>query len=252
MSLLEIALTLLACGAAPHGLLPQTSPTTADAGAGAAAESGWKVERIAAAEGATTVPDKVPAAFAKLLAPEGVRVTAPDGKVRAELWWRTAIPFTGQKPSGNVLLAALAPGEFVGVLRAPGGTSDYRQQPIEAGLYGLRYFQQPSDPNHLGTADSRDFLVLTSLAEESTTDAVSDQDALVALAVPASSTDHAMILYATPASEPAPADGAARVVRRGELDEWTLECTLSGAKRPEEPAAPTLRIALVVEGHAAH
>lgn len=148
-------------------------------------------------------------------------------------------------------LARLAAGTFVGALRAPGRTADYRDLEIDPGVYALRYSWQPSDGNHLGTSDSRDFFVLTSLAQERSPEPVADPAALVELAVAASPSEHALVLYVAPASGPAPADGAARVVRRGELDEWALEVALP-ARAPDAGKPDALRVALVVEGHTAH
>ncbi len=208
------------------------------------------------ATGSSTVPEaaRTKEPFAALLAPDGMRAVAPDGKVRLEIWWRAELPLLPQAADGNFTLGRLEPGAFVGVARAVAGAHDYRDQPIDAGVYGLRYFHQPSDGNHLGTSDSRDFLVLTSLAEEQSPDAVATKEALLALAVPVSPSDHALVLYATAASEPAPADGQPRIVKRGELAEQALEVTLLGrtAGSPSTDPPTPLRLALVLDGHTAH
>jgi hypothetical protein len=216
----------------------------------ATAKKEWRVEAIAAAaDQKSTVPPEVPEPFAKLLAADGVRVVAPDSKPRAELWWRAALPLE-PKATDGFDLGRVANGTFVAILRAPGNTSDYRDQAIEAGVYALRYFHQPADANHLGTSDSPDFLVLTSLKEEKSPDPVTTKEKLLELSVPISPSDHALVLYVTKASDPAPKDGAARVVKRSDHDEWALEVTLTA--QATAAAAESLRIALVVEGHTAH
>jgi hypothetical protein len=218
----------------------------------APAKKEWRVEAIAAEAGSnkSTVPAEVAEPFAKLLAAGGVRVVAPDGKTRAELWWRAALPLEAKAAEGSFELGRVASGTFVGILRAPGTTADYRDQAIDAGVYALRYFHQPADANHLGTSDSRDFLILTSLKEEQSPDPVTTKEKLLELSVPISPSDHALVLYVTKASDPAPADGAARIVKRGESDDWALELALTG--QVAGAAVETLRLALVVEGHTAH
>src|SRR5688572_30636315 len=217
----------------------------------APAKKEWRVEAIAAeADQKSTVPAEVPEAFAKLLAAEGVRVLAPDGKPRAELWWRASLPLETKAVEGGFELGRIASGTFIGILRAAGNSSDYRDQAIEAGVYALRYFHQPADGNHLGTSDSPDFLILTSLKEEQSPDPVTTKEKLLELSVPISPSDHALVLYVTKASDPAPKDGAPRVVKRGDHDEWALEVALTA--QPTGAPAESLRIALVIEGHTAH
>jgi hypothetical protein len=161
--------------------------------------------------------------------------------------------------------------------------TDYRDQAIAAGVYGLRYGQQPADGDHLGTSDSRDFLVLTSFEHDQDVAPVAKIDELVARSKPISPSEHAIVLYlaeappadathggsapaAPAASSPAPAkDGAPpagdanagaahdplpRFFQRGSKDEWALELLLHG--RPEGGKEPEpLRAAVVLVGHTA-
>jgi len=241
------AVTLAVAMPSPTAALQESKPPPGSPAATAKKE--WRVEALAAEAGKSSVPAEVPEPFAKLLAADGMRVVAPDGKPRAELWWRVALPLEAKAADGFDL-GRVASGTFVGILRAPGTTADYRDQAIDAGVYALRYFHQPADANHLGTSDSPDFLVLTSLKEEKSPDPVTTKEKLLELSVPISPSDHALVLYVTKASGPAPKDGAARVVKRGDHDEWALEVALTG--QATGAAAESLRIALVVEGHTAH
>lgn len=246
-----IAVAALGCASANSVAPSQEAPATPVK----PARKEWRVEAIVGEAGVATAPESVPEELRKLLANDGLRVIGPNGKTRGEVWWRAKVPLAAKSIGGGFTLGRLVPGSFLGVLRAPVGTSDYRGQAIEAGSYGLRYFHQPSDGNHLGTSDSPDFLVLTSLTEEKSPDAVTSKEALLALAVPVSPSDHALVLYATTASEPPPTDGAARVVRRGNFDEWALECAISGqvdgAPVDGTLACETVRLAVVIEGHTA-
>ena len=49
----------------------------------------------------------------------------------------------------------------MGVLQVNGkdGYTDFRGQELKAGVYTLRYGQQPEDGNHVGTSDLADFLL---------------------------------------------------------------------------------------------
>ncbi|MBM4013513.1 MAG: hypothetical protein FJ293_00910 [Planctomycetes bacterium] len=250
----SFCIALLWCGGASSDGGQEAAPAVAPVAAPAAKV--WRVEPIRDAAGGSTVPDAARAkeSFAALLAADGMRVVAPDGKVRLEVWWRAELPLLPQAADGNFTLGRIEPGAFVGVARAVTGAHDYRDQAIDAGVYGLRYVHQPSDGNHLGTSDSRDFLVLTSLAEEQSPEAVTTKEALLALSVPVSPSDHALVLYVTAASEPAPPDGQPRIAQRGELAEQALEVALLGraaGAAPTDPPEP-LRLALVIDGHTGH
>ena len=73
----------------------------------------------------------------------------------------------GFKPTLNVKYP-FQPGQLIGALRVSGKTefTDFRGQPVKAGVYTLRYGQQPQDGNHIGTSELSDFL----LAIPATTD----------------------------------------------------------------------------------
>lgn len=236
-------------------LIATTLAWTATQQSPAAPKPGFTVEVVAAIDGKSSVPEQVPEAFAKLLGHEGVRVLAPDAKRRAEFWFCLELPLLAKAGGvSSVLLNRLVPGAFVGVVRTPGRTNDYRDQEIEAGVYALRYYHQPSDANHLGTSDSRDFFLLTSLAEEKSPAPIAAKEDLIPLAVAASPSDHALCLYVAPSSEPPPTDGAlgaAKVARRGEHEEYALELTLA-ARVDGAAVGEPLRLAIVIDGHTAH
>ncbi len=239
---IRLAVIVVAATAATH---PQSESPSA-----------YKVEAVPASDGKSTVPASVPAAIAQGLATGGLRVIGADGKTLCELWPLAELPIAAPAAPNaprvsSVALQRLLPGSLVGVMKTFGTTSDYRDQTIEAGIYGLRYFHQPSDGNHLGTADTRDFFVLTCLTEDKDPAPIADQDALVALAVPVSPSDHALVLYVAAATAEPAKDGAPRVVRRGEHDEWALELAFA-AKANGATESEKLRVELVLVGHTAH
>jgi hypothetical protein len=215
----------------------------------------YTVERIEPADASkpesTTVPKEVPAAIAKTLERGGLRVTGKDGKTLCEVWLRSELAFaTASDDASNVKQAKLPIGALVGVVKTFGRTHDYRDQAIAAGVHGLRYFHQPSDADHLGTSDSRDFLVVTGLAKDVDPAAVADRDKLVELSLVVSTTDHAVVLYVCPAPDAASKEGAPRVFQRPDKDEWALELTLRAPKKEPRAAKPDANAKGVASGAA--
>lgn len=228
------------------------------------ADDDYTVERVEPADASkpesTTVPKEVPATIAKTLERSGLRVFGKDGKALCEVWLRSELAFaTTSDDASNVKQSKLPVGALVGVMRTFGKSRDYRDQPIAAGVHGLRYFHQPSDADHLGTSDSRDFLVVTGLAKDVDPAAVEERDKLVELSLVVSTTEHAVVLYVCAAPDATNKDGAPRVFKRGDKDEWALEVTLRAPKKPDakaaepaprvEAAPESTRFGLVLVGH---
>lgn len=103
-----------------------------------------------------------------------------------EIWLRPSLPSGAgsneQKPTPpNVTLATIPQGALLGVLRFDGNGSDRRGQTIQAGVYTLRYGIMPANGRHQGAAPQRDFLLLTSAAEDRDGNATPSFDALLAM-----------------------------------------------------------------------
>jgi hypothetical protein len=62
----------------------------------------------------------------------------------------------------------LAPGQLVGAMHVVKKSefTDFRGQEVPAGVYTLRYGQQPVDGNHVGTSDLADFLLAIPAASD--------------------------------------------------------------------------------------
>jgi hypothetical protein len=201
------------------------------------------------ADPAPKLPDSIPEAIAKLLDPRGVRLTGGDGKPVCELWLRSEVPLSKKATSeSRVQLVTIPFGTLIGALRVTGGMTDYRNQALAPGCYGLRIGWQPVDGNHLGTSDSRDFAVVTSFTRDKDPAPVAKLDDLVKLSVPASPSEHLVALYvAAPEGDP-PKEGDARLFKRAGREEWAADQTLVG--RTEGATETTkLRVALVLIGH---
>ncbi len=87
-----------------------------------------------------------------------------------ELWLRKAAPASSKPagPKGAILFPVLNEGELLGVAKFIGEGHDYRDQAIPPGVYTLRYLLQPVNGDHLGTSETRDFVVLVSAAKDAT------------------------------------------------------------------------------------
>ena len=110
--------------------------------------------------------DGVPEALGAMLHAHGARVKGPDGKVVAEYWGRKEA-FTGDPVSGfGIRFDTIPEGALVGLVRYPEKSSDFRAQHIPGGIYTLRYGLHPEDGNHMGAAPSRDFVLLTPVAQD--------------------------------------------------------------------------------------
>jgi hypothetical protein len=110
--------------------------------------------------------DAISADIAKALNPKGVRVVRGEDRAVVDLWlakeWNVKSDF---KASTSVLYP-FEVGTLIGVARFKNRGNDFRDQEIPAGVYTIRYAQQPVDGNHVGTSDTRDFLVLLPAGED--------------------------------------------------------------------------------------
>jgi len=104
-------------------------------------------------------------AVAERLSPTGF-VVKSGKRTLCEIWpcktWQTAAGFE----RSNTVIYPLEMGELLGVVRFPRKSGDFRGQEIGKGVYTLRYALQPQDGNHVGTSDTRDFVLLVPAADD--------------------------------------------------------------------------------------
>lgn len=105
------------------------------------------------------------------LATSGLRVKRGTATL-CDIWlckeWAVSADF---KPTTEVLYP-FQMGQLIGVVKFARKGNDFRDQDIGAGLYTLRYAQQPVDGNHVGTSPTKDFLLLTKIAKDTSPDAI--------------------------------------------------------------------------------
>lgn len=205
------------------------------------------VELPASAERA--LPEQIPSAFAELLQPQGLRLQNGEESIY-DLWLVKQVPLNDKpKPGLRVELPMIPVGTLLGVIRSYGVEVDYREDDVNSGFYVMRYGIQPEDGDHMGTAVTRDFVVLTGFAEDKSPAPIADMEHLGELSIKASSTDHPLVCYLATTSGDAPAKPV--ISRHAERDEWVADLMLQG-RRPEAQESEPLRIGLVLVGVSPH
>lgn len=138
-------------------------------------------------------PSDLPAAFASLLQPQGVKILNASGAVYCEVWYRKNIP-VGPKSTDESITLSIQQGTLLGAIRFAGPAQDRRGQSLKAGTYTMRYSQNPVNGDHQGVAPQRDFALLVRASDDTDPNAMPGFDALVALSSKASGTPHPAVL----------------------------------------------------------
>ncbi len=105
-------------------------------------------------------PADLPQAIRDALQPQKHTVSK-DGNTAVEFWFPGEVEASG---AGGMALGVnfnqFQTGAFLGIVRLVSTWHDYKNKPIEPGLYTLRYGQQPADGNHTGITLYRDYVIL--------------------------------------------------------------------------------------------
>jgi hypothetical protein len=139
-------------------------------------------------------PSEAAPAILASLSKSGTKIVAANGSPFVEIWLASAAPNGPASTEPSVTLPNIPAGALLGVLRFPAKGSDRRGQTVAAGVYTLRYGNYPANGNHQGAAPQRDFMVLVPAAEDKSTAAIADFDALISLSRKASGTSHPAVL----------------------------------------------------------
>lgn len=125
---------------------------------------------------------------------EGVRVLGADKKPFVDVWLRKSLPAGEARDLLGVRFPSLQDGMLLGVARFHSEGADYKNIKLKAGIYTLRYLTQPEDGDHLGTAESRDFLVLAPAADD-VSPAPLKAEEMIKLSGKVSGKKHPSVLY---------------------------------------------------------
>lgn len=201
---------------------------------GALAQS-WRAEPIELAP-----PEELDAAIRSTLSGQAIRITGPEGPLM-EIWLRSELPVRADAPAElGVLYPQLAEGTLVGAARFLRDARDFRRQQTRAGVYTLRYALLPVDGNHIGVSPQRDYLLLVPAAADASPEKMAAA-ALHSASSRASGTTHPSIW----SLQQAESGDVPAVSYHADEDLRVLSFEVALAD------GGTLRLALVVAGHAA-
>ena len=181
---------------------------------------------------------EVPSPFKKAVQSEGIQVKNDAGQPYVELWLNKALNAEAKDPSFDVIHTGVPEGSFLGVIRFVEQSADFRSQPVKPGYYTMRYALMPTDGNHLGVSQYRDFIVLVPVEADKDPAAKLPFAQAVSLSRKASGTGHPSIWAVFPSS-----DGEQPTVVQNDLGHHVLQ-----VKVPAKSGA-AIPLAFVIEGH---
>jgi len=196
-----------------------------------------------AIEEAAAKPSEVAAPIASVLDDKGIRVSQ-GGNPYCEVWLLKSVPIVDNFTPTLSVKYPFTPGQLIGVLKIESADfTDFRGQQVAAGVYTLRYGRQPQDGNHLGTSEVEDFLVAIPVADDKSTEPVTDVKKLFKMSGKAAGANHPAIFSLLPVESAPEKTGIAHEETR---DLWIIETRSTGGA--DGKTAVPLR--LVVIGHA--
>jgi hypothetical protein len=181
--------------------------------------------------------------ISSLLEAKGIKVNKGSTTV-CELWLAKEWPIEADAKTGGEVIYPLTVGQVIGVIRFAKKASDFREQDVPAGVYVMRYAQQPVDGAHVGTSPTRDFVALSPAAKDRDPKTI-DYKALIAASKETTGTAHPGIL----SLQRVEGDGASPSVREVSDKEWVIVHYVGKVK--QGGSAKDLPLDLVVVGKAA-
>lgn len=186
--------------------------------------------------------DEISESIAEGLSDEGFRVLKKD-RPFCDVWLLKELPAKeGFTPTLSVLYP-FEPGKLMGVIRYHKRGGDFRDQDIDKGVYTLRYAQQPVDGNHVGTSDTRDFILL-SLAEDDEEADLVESDTLNERSADAAQSAHPCMLSMLRTADDASAELS--MVHDEDRELWSVQVPVATTATPDKE----LIITFVVSGYA--
>ena len=185
--------------------------------------------------------DEFSPAIAERLSSSGFKVMAGE-RTLCEVWpaksWQVTPNF---QPTGAVNYP-FEVGELLGAIRFARSGGDFRGQKIRKGAYTMRYGLQPQDGNHVGTSDTRDFVVLLPAADDTDAKPLA-KEKLFKESTNASGTAHPAILSLL--SPDKDAKELPRMVHPETRELWAVDFACKPASGGEKQVV----VELVVVGH---
>jgi hypothetical protein len=205
------------------------------------------VSFAAANDGKLTVVEKAPAGVAEKVAAvlnvKGQQIEA-GGAVIGSVW---LVKQLDAKPDFKPTLSVKYPltsGQLVGVIDVVKKSefTDFRGQDVAAGVYTLRYGQQPVDGNHVGTSDLADFLLAIPAKLDTDPALLKMSEAMHKLSAKTAGSNHPAIFSLLP---PKADDKSPSVVHDSGRHFWILNLSVDGKSGD---AAVKVPLKLVIVG----
>lgn len=198
----------------------------------------YSVQKLAESPPADAVSPEI----AAQLNPVGLRVVKGQRAV-VDLWFAKQWPAkAGFQPSASVMYP-FESGTLMGVARYKNRGGDFRNQEIPAGVYTIRYGQQPEDGNHVGTSDTRDFFLLLPAAADKDPARLAEPKMFQTSAKAAGTTHPTMLSLLRSDAGEAPA-----IIH--DADRELISVRVKGQAKVGDKSTP-LVVTVVVVGHAA-
>ncbi len=179
--------------------------------AGIASAQDYKMEPAGAP------PSDLAPAIASALSQQGYKISAANGSVYCEIWFRSALPAGPKSSEDNVAFPTIPQGALIAAIRFPAQAADRRGQQIKAGTYTLRYSDFPVNGDHLGVSPQRDFLLMSPAADDKDPNSTPNFDDLVKMSTKVSGSPHPAVLVLEPPAGP----NTPAFAKEGEHD-WSL------------------------------
>jgi hypothetical protein len=189
------------------------------------------------------LPDGLNEKIAAALDPHGATVVGKDGAL-CTIWLAKALPVKPDFKPGLMVKYPFTTGELAGAMRVESSEfTDFRGQPIQPGVYTLRYGQQPQDGNHVGTSPLSDFLLAIPAAADSNPAPIK-MKTLFRQSSKAVGTNHPAIFSLLPAEEKTESP---KIEHDESKEYWILHTTATGKAGDQTHPVP---LRLVVIGNA--
>ncbi len=190
------------------------------------------------------LPKDLPKPIAEDMDPAGYALEGPSGTL-GTMWFAKEVALKPGFQPGFMVKYPFNVGELLGVLKVEKDASltDFRGQELKAGLYTLRYGQQPQDGNHIGTSETSDFLLASPIAKDAKPATLTDMDQFIKNGAAAAGSNHPAIFSLLPAEKA----GEAKLTHNEDRDFWILDATVPGKDKDKAVKVP---VKLIVVGKA--
>lgn len=191
-------------------------------------------------------PNELQADIAKLLSKEAVQLSDAQGNLIAEVWLRQSVPAeaTPEQVKNGLTYREVPETTIFGAIRFPKNASDFRKQPVKAGVYTLRLGFQPQDGDHMGTSPHPEFCLLLA-ASKDTTSGTLEPKMMIEKSANSIGASHPAVLLLYPNNKPAARPELAAKPNHHFAINARLPVTIKGQK-----SDAVLGISLTVIGHA--